>query len=239
MNDFAMKRKSIKDWGDDERPRERALRHGISSLSNAELLAILIGSGNSDESAVELSQRILASVKQNLHELSRLTLPDLMQHFKGIGQAKGLTILAAIELGRRRMAEESPQYFPIVTSKDVFKVFFPLVGDLPYEEFWIAVLNRSNKIIHKQKISQGGVAETIVDVKIILKVALEKLASGILLCHNHPSGNTRPSPADDKITGEINKAAHYCHIQLLDHLIISGTHFYSYADEGRLDILPT
>lgn len=235
MKDFAMKRKSIKDWGDDERPRERALRHGIASLSNAELLAILIGSGNNDESAVELAQRILASVHQNLHELSRLTLPDLMRNFKGIGQAKGVTILAAIELGRRRMAVESPQYTPIVTSKDVFTAFFPLVGDLPYEEFWIAALNRANKIIHKQKISQGGVSETVVDVKVVLKVALEKLASGLLLCHNHPSGSTSPSSADDKITWDIYRAAHCCGIRVLDHIIISGTRFYSYSDEGRLE----
>lgn len=235
MKDFAMKRKSIKDWGDDERPRERALRHGIASLSNAELLAILIGSGNNDESAVELAQRILASVHQNLHELSRLTLPDLMRNFKGIGQAKGVTILAAIELGRRRMAVESPQYTPIVTSKDVFTAFFPLVGDLPYEEFWIAALNRANKIIHKQKISQGGVSETVVDVKVVLKVALEKLASGLLLCHNHPSGSTSPSAADDKITWDICRAAHCCGIRVLDHIIISGTRFYSYSDEGRLE----
>ena len=231
-----MKRKSIKDWGNDERPRERALQNGISSLSNAELLAILIGSGNSDESAVELSQRILSSVRQNLHELSRLTLSDLMQNFKGIGQAKGLTILAAIELGRRRMVAKSPHYFRIATSEDVFKAFFPLVGDLPYEEFWIATLNRSIKVIHKQKISQGGVSETIVDVKVILKVALERLASGILLCHNHPSGNLLPSRADDKMTWEINRAARLCDIQLVDHVIISGTRFYSYADEGRLDV---
>ena len=229
-----MKKLTIKEWAEDDRPLEKALSHGISSLSNAEILAILIGSGNSEETALQLSQRILGEVDNNLYELGKLTLNDLTSRFKGIGVAKGVTILAAMELGRRR-SESEPKVRPqIRCSKDVHELFYPILADLPHEEFWVAFLNRSNRVIDKMRLSQGGVSETVADIKILLKAALNALASGIVLCHNHPSGNLQPSQADNQLTHRIQQAAKLLDMKVLDHLIISDMRYYSYADDGKL-----
>lgn len=224
---------TIKDWALEDRPREKLLGKGINSLTDAELIAILIGSGNRNESAVELAKKILKGVKNNLNELGKLTIEDLMAS-KGIGEAKAVTIIAALELGRRRKQADIMEKKKISGSKDVFEFFQPVLADLPYEEFWILLLNRSNKIIEKFKISQGGISGTVIDVRMILKNAVEKLASSIILCHNHPSGNLQPSEADKKITTKLKDAANIMDMQVLDHLIITDSSFYSFADEGIL-----
>lgn len=224
---------TIKDWALEDRPREKLLGKGLNSLTDAELIAILIGSGNKNESAVELSKKVLKGVKNNLNELGKLTVEDLMT-LKGIGEAKAITIIAALELGRRRKLADIMEKKKISESKDVFEFFQPVLADLPYEEFWILLLNRSNKIIEKFKISQGGISGTVIDVRMILKNAIEKLASSIILCHNHPSGNLQPSEADKKITTKLQDAARIMDMQVLDHLIITDSSFYSFADEGIL-----
>lgn len=224
---------TIKDWALEDRPREKLLGKGINSLTDAELIAILIGSGNRNESAVELAKKILKGVKNNLNELGKLTIEDLMAS-KGIGEAKAIAIIAALELGRRRKQADIMEKKKISGSKDVFEFFQPVLADLPYEEFWILLLNRSNKIIEKFKISQGGISGTVIDVRMILKNAIEKLASSIILCHNHPSGNLQPSEADKKITTKLKDAAGIMDMQVLDHLIITDSSFYSFADEGIL-----
>ena len=190
---------SIKDWAIEDRPREKLIAKGLQSLSDAELIAILIGSGNREETAVELSKRILKSAGNNLNTLGKLNLNDL-QKFKGIGDAKAITIVAALELGRRRKLSEIVERKIIRSSKDIFEFFHPILADLPHEEFWVVFLNQSNKIIDKYRVSQGGIAGTVIDVRLIMKAAIEKLASGIILCHNHPSGNLKPSGSDIKIT---------------------------------------
>lgn len=225
---------SIKEWAEDDRPREKVLQKGVSALSNAELLAILISSGNNEESAIQLSQRILNSVNNNLYGLGRLSLKDLVTNFKGIGVAKGVTILAALELGKRRAATDPLVRDVVRSSKDVYDALFPVLSDLPHEELWALFLNRSNRIIDKQKLSQGGIAETTFDMKILLKFAVNALASGIVLCHNHPSGNLRPSQADDQLTRRVSQAVKLLDIQLFDHLIIAENRYYSYSDEGKL-----
>lgn len=222
---------SIKNWAIDDRPREKLLSKGIASLSDAELIAILIGSGNRNESAVELSRRILNSEDNNLNELSKKSIADLMK-FKGIGEAKAISIVAALELGKRRKSAEIIEKKQISSSNDVFDFFNTFLGDLSYEEFWIVILNNSNKIIDKHKISQGGISETTVDVRLIMKLALDKLASGIILCHNHPSGNLKPSSADIELTMKIFEAGKTLNIKILDHIIISNSKFYSFADNG-------
>ena len=224
---------TIKDWALEDRPREKLLSKGLSSLTDAELIAILIGSGIKNESAVELAKKILKAVKNNLNELGKLSVEDLMTS-KGIGEARAITIIAALELGRRRKLADIMEKKKISGSKDVFEFFQPVLADLPYEEFWILLLNRSNKIIEKFKISQGGISGTVIDVRMILKNAIEKLASSIILCHNHPSGNLQPSEADKKITTKLKDAANIMDMQVLDHLIITDSSFYSFADEGML-----
>ena len=225
---------SIKEWAEDDRPREKVLQKGVSALSNAELLAILISSWNNEESAIQLSQRILNSVDNNLYGLGRLSLKDLVTNFKGIGVAKGVTILAALELGKRRAATDPLVRDVVRSSKDVYDALYPILSDLPHEELWALFLNRSNRIIDKQKLSQGGIAETTFDMKILLKFAVNALASGIVLCHNHPSGNLRPSQADDQLTRRVSQAVKLLDIQLFDHLIIAENRYYSYSDEGKL-----
>jgi DNA repair protein RadC len=222
---------SIKDWSVEDRPREKLLSKGISSLSDAELIAIIIGSGNRDESAVELSRRILVSVQNNLNELGKLTVDDL-QKYKGIGEAKAIGIVAALELGRRRKLSEIIDRQKISSSRDIYEIFHPVLADLPHEEFWIILLNRSNKIIDRIKISQGGISGTVTDVRLILRTCLEKLASALVLCHNHPSGNNKPSEADMAITQKIKEAGSIMDISLLDHIIITDGAYYSFADEG-------
>lgn len=224
---------TIKEWAVEDRPREKLLKKGVQSLSDAEIIALLIGSGTKNETAVELSKKVLKSANNNLNELGKLNISDLTK-MKGIGEAKAITILAALELGRRRKISEIISKKKITQSKDIFELFQPVIGDLPHEEFWILLLNRSNNIIERIKISQGGVSGTVIDVKIILKQAIEKLASSVILCHNHPSGNKNPSKADDSITHKLKSAAELLDIQVLDHIIIANVDYFSYADEGKL-----
>ncbi len=227
------KKTSIKDWATDDRPREKLLRKGIESLSDAELIAILICSGNRNESAVELSKRILSDTQNNLNELAKLSVNDL-QKYKGIGEAKAISIVAALELGKRRKISEVIEKKQITSSKDVSDIFGQKLGDLPYEEFWLLILNRANKIIELKKISAGGVSGTVTDVKIILKAAIEKTASGIIVCHNHPSGNIKPSNSDINLTKKLKNACELVDIPLLDHIIVSFSDYFSFADEGML-----
>jgi len=227
------KKLSIKEWAVEDRPREKMLVKGIRSLSEAELIAILIGSGNLDESAVEVSRRIMSSVNNNLNELGKKTINDL-QKFKGIGPAKAITITAAMELGRRRKESEPDEKPKVVTSADCAAIFKPLLSDLPHEEFWVLLLNRNNLVIDKMLVSQGGLSGTVIDVRIILKMALDKLASSIILCHNHPSGNLIPSEADKDITKKIKEAGKHMDIPVLDHLIIANDSYFSFADEGLI-----
>lgn len=224
---------TIKSWAEEDRPREKLLSKGKSSLTDAELIAILIGSGSRNESAVSLSQRILKSVDNNLNDLGKSTLNELMK-FKGIGEAKAITIAAALELGRRRQLSDIKEKPQIKSSKDAYHVLAPLVMDLPHEEFWILLLNRANKVIGRERVSLGGVAGTVVDAKIIFRKGLESLASGIILCHNHPSGNLNPSRADLDITQKLKRAGETLEINILDHLIISENGYFSFADEGKL-----
>src|ERR1035437_2835633 len=213
----------IKSWAEEDRPREKLLDKGRHVLTEAELIAILIGSGSKDETAVELSKRILSSVGNNLNELGKLTVQELNK-FKGIGDAKAISIVAALELGRRRKETETTKREKIITSKDVFEIMTPSMLDLPHEEFWLLMLNRANSVIKKELISRGGIAGTVVDTKIIFKTAVMNYASSIIICHNHPSGNLKPSEADLKITKNIKEAGKIMEIPLLDHLIRSEEH---------------
>lgn len=224
----------IKEWAEEDRPREKMLLKGISSLSDAELLAILIGSGNNSETAVQLSQRILSSVDNNLNALGKLSIKELTTKFKGIGTVKAILINAALELGKRRNAHNPIQRPYIRTSKEVYELLHPILCDLPHEELWIVLTNRSSKVIEKLKISQGGTSETSADLRIILKAAINALAAGIIVCHNHPSGNIRPSHQDDLLTQRLKSAAQLIEINLLDHIVLCDGNYYSYADEGRL-----
>lgn len=224
---------SIRDWSDDDKPREKFISKGKSYLSDAELLAILIGSGNRDESAVGLSQRILSSVENNLNKLGKINVSQLMK-FKGVGTAKAVTIAAALELGRRRREENEPQPVKIVSSKSVFELMQPIIGDLAHEEFWILYLNNSNKIIHKEQLSKGGITGTLVDVRLVLKKAIEVSATGLILSHNHPSGTLKPSQADKDITQKMKHASQSLDIKVLDHLIITEKAYFSFADEAIL-----
>lgn len=231
-----MNKLTIKSWAEEDRPREKMLHKGVSALSDAELLAIILGSGNTGESAVELSQRILHSADNNLNTLGKRSIKELTSGFKGIGQAKAVSIVAALELGKRRNSAAVPPRSSIRSSKDAFLLLHPALCDLPHEELWITLMNRAGKVIEKIKISQGGTAETSADIRLILKAAITGLASGIILFHNHPSGNINPSAHDDLLTQRLHKSAKLMDISLLDHLIISDNHYYSYADEGRLNL---
>lgn len=231
MNEY--KKLVIKEWAVEDRPREKLAKNGSRSLSDAELIAILIGSGNLDETAVELSRRILASVENNLNELGRKSIENLQQ-FKGIGEAKAITIIAALELGKRRKESDIKIKSKITGSKDVADYFQPMLGDLNHEEFWIMLLDRGNKIKESFRISQGGITGTVIDVRIILRTALEKQACSIILCHNHPSGTLQASDADLKITRKIIDAGKIMEIPVLDHVIIGNDKYYSFADEGIL-----
>ncbi|MFZ4454612.1 MAG: RadC family protein [Bacteroidales bacterium] len=224
---------SIKEWAEADRPREKMMQKGLNALSDAELIAILIGSGNRKETAVELSRRILQSTDNNLNQLGKYGLQDLTK-FAGIGEAKAITIMAALELGRRRLIAETLQRDQIEGSHSVYNIFHPLLADLPHEEFWVLLLNQSNRVINRVKISQGGVAATVVDVKMILKSALVELAPAIILCHNHPSGNNKPSSNDDDLTEKIKAGAKQMDIRVVDHIIVCDDSYYSYADEGRI-----
>jgi DNA repair protein RadC len=221
----------IHSWSEDDKPREKLMLKGKSALSDAELIAILIGSGSRDESAVELSKKILKSVDNNLNALGKLSVSQLM-HFKGIGEAKAISIIAALELGRRRRAEEAVELTKITSSKMIFEVMQPIIGELAHEEFWIVYLNNSNKIISKSQLSKGGITGTLVDVRLVFKMALEMGATGLILCHNHPSGALIPSDADKQITRKLKLAGDSLEIKVLDHLIVTETNYFSFVDEG-------
>lgn len=225
--------KSIKSWAEEDRPREKMLAKGKEALSNAELIAILIGSGNSKETAVDLSKRILHDNKDNLIELSRLTINDLMK-YNGIGEAKAVTIAAALELGRRRRFSEALEKPSIKNSQVAYECFYAHLSDLNHEQFWIMLLNNANKVIKLEKIGVGGMTGTTADPKKIFKSALENNAASIMLCHNHPSGNVIPSNADKKITENLVKAGQFLEIKILDHIIIGNDNYFSFADEGLL-----
>ncbi len=224
---------SIKNWAADDRPREKLIAKGVKSLSDAELLAILIGSGTKDVSAVEVCRTLLSESENKLAHLGKKSIADLMKT-KGIGEAKAITIVAALELGLRRKHMEIPDKPKITSSKEAFEFIHSFISDIAHEEFWVVFLNRSNKIIDKYKLSQGGISGTVIDVRLLLKRALELLASSLIICHNHPSGNLQPSDNDIKITDKIKTAAQQMDIKLLDHLIIFDNSYLSFSDEGLL-----
>ena len=226
-------RLSINQWAEEDRPREKMMLQGASALTNAELLAILIGSGNAEDSAVELMRKVLSDYRNNLNELGKASIDELCR-YKGIGPAKAITILAASELGKRRKEEAVEERRVIATSKDVYEYLHPLMCDLPTEECWVLLLNQASKLIDKVRISAGGLNATAVDVRCILREALLKRATAFALCHNHPSGNIRPSREDDLLTREVNRAAECMNIRFVDHVILTDGAFYSYADEGRI-----
>ncbi len=223
----------IKSWNPTDRPRERLLRKGASSLSDAELLAILLGSGSRGEHALALARRILGNTPEGLRQLGRLSAGRLMQ-FQGVGPGKAVVLLAAVELARRYAVTTPPGKHPIRQSRDAYRHLQPLFVDLMHEEFWVLYLNNANHVQESFQLSKGGLTGTLVDVRLILKRALELGAVGLILAHNHPSGNLRPSKADLQITRKTKKAAGFMDIRLLDHLIVHGPEYYSFADEGQL-----
>lgn len=229
----ANKKNTIKNWSEDDRPREKFLKKGRGALSDAELLAILMGSGSRNESAVDLSKRILKDVSNNLLQLSKLDIASLTK-YKGVGTVKAVTLLAALELGRRRREAEVIEKKVIRTSKDVFEYMQAELSEKFYEEFWVINLNVANKIINKNQIGEGGLSQAVVDVRRIFKLALENNAASIVLCHNHPSGNVLPSENDIELTNKIKKGSETLNIKVLDHIIIGEEKFYSFADEGKI-----
>lgn len=224
---------TINHWAEEDRPREKMMLHGVASLSNAELLAILIGSGNTEDSAVELMRKILNDYHNNLNELGKTTVDELC-HYKGIGMAKAITILAASELGKRRKEGEIEDRKCVLSSRDVYQYFYPLMCDLPIEECWILLLNQASKVIDRVKMSAGGLASTAVDIRCVLREALLKRATSMAICHNHPSGSIRPSSEDDHLTEQLERASKVMNIKLIDHVILTDGKYYSYADEGRM-----
>jgi DNA repair protein RadC len=227
------KKRSIREWARDDRPREKLLSNGCSALSDAELIAVIIGSGNRDESAVELARRILGSFENSLHRLGKQGVRELMQ-FRGIGMARAVSVAAALELGRRRREEEIIDKPSVNSSRDAWSIMHPVLGDLLHEEFWVLFLNRSNRVLEAIRTSQGGISGTVTDVRMILKDAILRSASSIILCHNHPSGNLKPSKADTDITRKMADAGKLMDIKVLDHLIIADRNYFSFADEGLL-----
>ncbi len=225
--------RAITAWAEEDRPREKMLLKGRQALTDAELLAVLLGSGSVGESAVALAQRILGSVDSNLHELGKRSFSEL-QRFRGIGEAKAITIAAALELGRRRQLSDLRERPRITASRDAFNAIAPLLNDLHHEEFWLLMLNKANEVFARECLSKGGMAGTVVDVKMVYKTALDARAAGIIAVHNHPSGNLQPSQADLDLTKRLRKAGEVLDLTLLDHLIVSERGFYSFADEGLL-----
>ncbi len=225
-------KKSIKEWAVDDRPREKAIKNGISSLSKSELLAILVGSGNDEESAVDLMKRVLNSCGNSISELAKLSVDDLCT-FRGIGPAKAITIVAACELWKRR--EEKVGEQPCITSSlDLYRYFHPVLCDSPVERCYVLLLNSKNRVIDHVLIGTGGFTATVVDIRLVIREALMKRATTIALCHNHPSGNTKPSREDDKLTENLAQACKVMNIRLLDHLVITDGAYFSYNDEARL-----
>jgi len=223
----------ITDWAEEDRPREKLMAKGVASLSNAELLAIIMRSGSPEDNAVELAQKILSDFRNNLGELGKATLSQL-KNYRGMGEAKAISIIAALELGRRRSTGEIIEKKKLAASRDIFMLFHPMLSDLPHEEFWILFLNNSCRYIDMQRLSTGGLADTPVDVRLMMKMAIEQLASRIVLCHNHPSGSAKPSEQDKQITRKVKEGAALLDIVLLDHVIVADNGYYSFADEGRL-----
>jgi DNA repair protein RadC len=225
--------KSIKNWSKDERPREKLVSHGARYLSNSELVAILIGSGTREKSAVEVAREMLSNWDNDLDKLGKADVNQLIK-IKGIGPAKAITIAAAMELGRRRSSIASEDSPVISSSQDVYQILGPLLSDLKHEEFWVLYLNRSNKVIHKEQLSSGGLTATVVDQRMIFRTALSHLATSIILLHNHPSGSLKPSDQDRQITHKISTGGKSLDIALLDHIIVGNGQFFSFADEGLL-----
>ena len=224
---------TIKSWNEDDRPREKLLSKGKSALSNAELIAILIGSGSSDESAVALSRRMLKTTHNNLNAFSKLKVHDLIQ-FKGIGEAKAITIISALELATRYRLEQAITHESITSSTSVFKIMQPILGNLSHEEFWVLYLNNANKLLAKKQLSKGGLTGTLVDARILFKKGVELLATGVILCHNHPSGKLTPSESDKKLTQKLVEAGSTLDIKVLDHLIVAEKDYFSFADGNLL-----
>lgn len=224
---------TIKEMPEDERPREKAFRHGVASLSKAELLAILIGSGTVEDTAVELMRKVLASCGDSIARLSRLSVDDL-RLFKGIGPAKAMTIVAACELWKRRQNDDRDQAVCIKSSRGIYDYFYPLMCDNTIEECYVLLLNHMNRVIDHVRIGSGGLTSTVVDIRLVMREALMKRATGIALCHNHPSGSLRPSTDDDRLTKNLSEASKVMNIRFLDHIILTDGAYYSYNDEGRL-----
>ena len=224
---------SIKFLAEDDRPREKFLLKGKTSLSDSELLAIILGSGNNEDSAVELARKILASVGNNWQNLSKLSIKDLMK-FKGIGEAKAISVAATLEIGRRKASQETPEKTSISSAKDSYNIFSQHLSDLRTEEFWAIFLNQKNQIVYKTQISKGGISGTLVDVRVLFRIALEHFATSIIVAHNHPSGSLKPSLEDVQITKSIKNAGEILNVTLLDHLIIGDNSFLSFAEEGLL-----
>lgn len=223
----------IKQWAEDDRPREKMQLKGRTTLSDTELISLLIATGSHNESAVDLAKKLMQQSGNSLNNLARFSLADL-QKVKGIGQAKAISIAAALELGRRRKTEEALDIRQFTNSRDCFDLLHPVLSDLMHEEFWVLLLNRNNRYILHRRISEGGVSGTVVDAKIIFKLALEQLASTLILCHNHPSGNISPSQADSKLTQQLKEAGKALDILVADHLIIAGNTYFSFSDEGLM-----
>ena len=230
--DEVLHKKSIKEWAVDDRPREKAMKNGISTLSKSELLAILVGSGNDEESAVDLMKRVLESCGNSISELARLSVDDLCS-FRGIGPAKAITIMAACELWKRREEREGEQVC-IASSRDLYNYFHPILCDSPVERCYVMLLNRMNRVIDHVLIGSGGLTATVVDIRLVIREALMKRATTIALCHNHPSGNIKPSREDDKLTENLCQACKVMNIRMLDHIVLTDVAYYSYNDEARL-----
>ncbi|PXY00955.1 hypothetical protein DF185_13755 [Marinifilum breve] len=224
---------SIKDWALEDRPREKLMYKGVKSLSTAELLAIIIGSGNRNQSAVELSKSILSYCNNDLNILAKKSIHDLMT-IKGIGEAKAIGIISALEIGRRQKAFQSKQKEKVTCSRDAFEILFPFVENIGHEEFWVLFMNRANKVIEIKNVSSGGITGTVFDIRLVLKEALQLEAVNLILCHNHPSGNLAPSAADKDITTKSKEAAKLMNIEILDHIIIGENDYYSFADEALI-----
>lgn len=223
----------IKNWSVEDRPREKMLKQGIQNLSNTELLALIIGSGTREINAVELSRMILSSAKNNLNELGKMNIEELVR-IKGIGIAKAITLVAALELGSRKGKSYSDEKVVIKNSQTAFDILHTKMGNLEHEEFWILIMNRAHKVLDTMKISQGGITGTVIDTRMILKFAIDKRATSLIVSHNHPSGNKKPSEADINITRKIKNAAALMDITLLDHIIVTDHSYFSFADEGLL-----
>ena len=227
-----MEKLTINNWAEEDRPREKMASLGAEALSNAELLAILIGSGSTKESAVDLMKRVLADSKNNLNTLGKMSIHELCQ-YNGIGEAKAITILAACELGKRRQMESPEERPDLGTATRLYNYMHPIMQDLDVEEFWVLLLNQHYRLIKKVRISHGGITETAVDIRIIMKEAVLANTTILAVCHNHPSGNLKPSRQDDELTKSIKRACELMHIHFLDHVIVTDGHYYSYHEQGK------